>query len=81
MQKLDQDFVSLAQTDALRALSLKSNPLKPLLNKKDPIPSQKEGSAGSNSDESLNKVCSMEISLFCLPISFGIFGTHINLPT
>ncbi|KAF3323892.1 nucleolar protein 14 isoform X2 [Carex littledalei] len=55
MQKLDQDFVSLAQTDALLALSLKANPLKPLLNKKDPITSQKEGSAGSKSDESLNK--------------------------
>jgi hypothetical protein len=55
MQKLDQDFTSLAQTDALFTLSSKVNPLKSVLNKKDPIPSQK-GPAGSKFDESLNKV-------------------------
>jgi hypothetical protein len=63
MQKLDQDFASLAQTDALLTLSSKVNPLKSVLNKKDPIPSQK-GPAGSKFDESFDKASTMVNSLF-----------------
>lgn len=64
MQKLDQDFASLAQTEALLTLSSKANPLKSVLNKKDLIPSQKVVPAGSKFDESLNKVWTLVNGLF-----------------
>lgn len=55
MEKLDEDFTSLAQTDALRSLTQpsKMNSLKALLNKNDGIQStRQEGSSGSADTES-----------------------------
>ncbi|KAG1327764.1 nucleolar protein 14 [Cocos nucifera] len=54
MEKLDKDFTSLAQTDALLSLMqpCKMNALKALLNKSDGIQSSKEASSGSADKES-----------------------------
>ena len=54
MEKLDKDFTSLAQTDALLSLMqpCKMNALKALLNKSDGIQSSKEAWSGSADKES-----------------------------
>lgn len=59
MEKLDKDFESLAQSEALLSLMQpnKMNALKALLNKNDKIQTQKEGSFGSTIKEPLDKVC------------------------
>ncbi|XP_020093914.1 nucleolar protein 14 [Ananas comosus] len=57
MEKLDKDFESLAQSEALLSLMQpnKMNALKALLNKNDKIQTQKEGSFGSTIKEPLDK--------------------------
>lgn len=66
MEKLDKDFISLAQTDALLSLTQpsKMNALKALLNKSDVIQSSKEASSGSADKESYFKMVSRSYDCF-----------------
>ena len=58
MEKLDKDFTSLAQTDALLSLTQpsKMNALKALLNKSDGIQSSKASSGSADKESSVKKV-------------------------
>ncbi|RWW19558.1 hypothetical protein BHE74_00035261, partial [Ensete ventricosum] len=71
MAKLDEDFSTLAQTEALQALShpSKINALKALLNKDIKKESLKEGSSGLSDNKLIDKVCKRHqlciINIYC----------------